>query len=933
MDVSEMLDASVQDKIRKKIEKSIPDAKERRAALELLAYAVENADNEQSNAWWLRESKHGLKLFAGRLQVCGLSKGKVSLAVLGPLSPETYAALDADADDSEVWRAIPEGLFLTFPVSKANVALELLKDPIDKFVDEAIGRVKRKVSLSDHLPEAVAYVADAVGRELPQPSESDEDDEVDSDDDEVLEDETDSREPKVRGRSPIFEHSQRSIASLISDVKDQMIALPNLQRPFVWEDTKVRELLDSLFVGFPVGTLVLWHTSDGKEAHAVGHAPKNLKSTVLIIDGQQRLTSLYAVITGHDVIDKDGTKRKITIAFRPRDGKFEVADAANRNDPEFIPNVTELWDPNRTPSQIRRDLIKTLESKGRQIDDAYEEAVDQNLARAKQIADYRFPIVDIRKTSTSAEASEQDVAEIFVRINNQGTRLGQADFVLTLLSVFHPNLREQIEDQAVDLSKDSVVRLDTQQLLRVTCAVGFGRARMSAIYRLLRGADPTGESTIAAREKRLALLEEAAAECVHPSTWRDYMLRVVHAGLVSPSLVASNAAVVNAYAIYALGKRVKVPKQRLDELISRWVFAAQLTARYSSSAETKFEEDLARLRNANSADAFIDAVDGALADEITEDYWSKVITSLQTQRGRAPTAVAFRAAQIVLGSRALLSDQSMRNLLAPTGKNTRSAGEVHHLFPKKWLMSHGVTDRRRINQVANLADVGWWENSVIGEKSPAQYVPKLRTQLKIDDDRWGRMCAEHALPSGWEQMDYDTFLKERRPRMADIIRVAYRTLGGEADAAPLAPPWFLPGAELVWKRIVETERALRALIRDIYVKKFGAKAAQRIEDAVPAAERPALTRLLRKRAPGADPLSVVDYLYLGQLPALLFSNDAWPDAQKRMKAGANGKQQIETAVQQIAAVRNEIAHVREVSTAQLQKTSVACNDLIEMIGT
>jgi hypothetical protein len=390
--------------------------------------------------------------------------------------------------------------------------------------------------------------------------------------------------------------------------------------------------------------------------------------------------------------------------------------------------------------------------------------------------------------------------------------------------------------------------------------------------------------------------------------------------------------VVNAYAIYVLGKRAKVPKPKLDALISRWVFAAQLTARYSGSSETKFEEDLARIRDANTADAFVEAVDGALAEEITGDYWSKVISSLQTQRGRAPTAVAFRAAQIVLGARALLSDQSMRNLLAPTVNSTRAAGEVHHLVPKKWLVSQGVTDRRRINQVANLADVGWWENSVIGEKSPAQYVPKLRDQLKIDDDRWGRMCAEHGLPPGWELMDYDTFLKERRPRMADIIRVAYRTLGGEADAAPLAPPWFLPGAELVWKRIVETERSLRTLIRDIYAKKFGANAAQRIEDSIPAADRPALTKALRKRPSGSDPLSVIDYLYLGQLPALIFSNDAWPDAQKRLKLGANGKQLIETAVQQIASVRNEIAHVREVSTAQLQKTSVACNDLLELIG-
>src|SRR4029079_6344211 len=115
-----------------------------------------------------------------------------------------------------------------------------------------------------------------------------------------------SREPKVRGRAPIFETGQRSIASLISDVERQVIALPDLQRPFVWEDTKVRDLLDSLFVGFPVGTLVFWHISDEREARAVGAIRAGLRATTLVIDGQQRLTSLYAVMRGQAVVGKDG---------------------------------------------------------------------------------------------------------------------------------------------------------------------------------------------------------------------------------------------------------------------------------------------------------------------------------------------------------------------------------------------------------------------------------------------------------------------------------------------------------------------------------------------------------------------------------------------------------------------------------------------------
>ena len=85
----------------------------------------------------------------------------------------------------------------------------------------------------------------------------------------------------------------------------------------------------------------------------------------------------------------------------------------------------------------------------------------------------------------------------------------------------------------------------------------------------------------------------------------------------------------------------------------------------------------------------------------------------------------------------------------------RAASEVHHLFPEAWLQGRGIRDRRRINQVANLADVGWHENSVIGGRGPADYVPRIRQKLNIDDDRWGRLCAEHALPLRWESMEYD----------------------------------------------------------------------------------------------------------------------------------------------------------------------------------
>jgi hypothetical protein len=180
-------------------------------------------------------------------------------------------------------------------------------------------------------------------------------------------------------------------------------------------------------------------------------------------------------------------------------------------------------------------------------------------------------------------------------------------------------------------------------------------------------------------------------------------------------------------------------------------------------------------------------------------------------------------------------------------------------------------------------------------------------------------------------MEYDEFLRQRRPRMADIIRVAFRQLGGEPDSPPLTPPWFLPGAQNVWQLIVETERALRAVVREVYGARFGEAAARKIEETLPERDREILVRALRSRPAGSEPLSVVDYLYLGPLPPLLFATDVWQDARHRFRGAQNGKELLQSAIGQIAPVRNEIAHVREVDHDRLLRAQVACTDVLKML--
>jgi hypothetical protein len=581
---------------------------------------------------------------AGRLLACELHRSRMRLSIIGPIRDDVLDALGGAIEGELKW--IQGGQTVGIPLDKAETALSLVKDAMGAFIDSAMSRVRRAVDLGDHTPEAINYLSTVLGRDLPQPEPGSEISLSDGDDDPEEEDVGASREPKVRGRAPIFENGQRSIASLISDIEHEVIALPELQRPFVWEDTKVRDLLDSLFVGFPVGTLVFWHTSDDKDARALGAKRPGLRANILVIDGQQRLTSLYAVMKGKQVGGKDGEMRKITIAFRPRDGFFEVANAAIWKDPEFVADATDIWNGTRSKPQIRRDLMKALRERGRDVDERYEEAVEFNLDRAGSIADYRFPTVDIRRTAATDEVTEEDVADIFVRINNQGARLGQADFVLTLLSVYHGELRDKLEARAREMSIGAVVGLDTQQLLRAVCGVAFGRARMSAVYRFLRGVDPdTGEANPERRETRLNELDYAANDCIELTPWRDYLLRVKHAGFVGQTQIASKNAIVNAYAFYISGRKAAVPKPKLDGVISRWVFASLLTARYSRASETAFEQDLARLGRLDKGDpdAFVRELDAAMVETLTGDYWAQTLvsaleTSKRVRQQRSPFA-------------------------------------------------------------------------------------------------------------------------------------------------------------------------------------------------------------------------------------------------------------------------------------------------------
>jgi len=561
------------------------------------------------------------------------------------------------------------------------------------------------------------------------------------------------------------------------------IGLPDIQRPFVWSNAEVRDLFDSMYRGFPVGYLLFWENGTGNGAKQIGVDGKQHPiPSRLIVDGQQRLTSLFAVFRGKKVLDEDYREREIEVAFRPRDGKFEVADAAIRRDPEWIANISDTWASGKPSYQMVKGFLKKLEAKGPlSVED--EERIARNLDRLFDLQKYPFTALEIAPT-----VDEEQVADIFVRINSEGVRLNQADFILTLMSVFWDEGRMALETfcrqarQAPDASAPAspfnhFIQPDPDQLLRVAVAFGFGRGRLKSVYQVLRGKDlETGEFSDSQRDAQFKRLQEAQAEALNLTHWHQFLSSLIGAGFRSSEMISSQNALLYAYAFYVIGrKRFGLAEHRLQKLIGRWFFAASLTGRYTGSPETVMDGDLNRLKGAKDGDSFVGILEEIMATELTNDFWTVTLPSnLDSSSARNPELFAYISAQNRLAAPVLFSHKKVQDLLDPAIKTKRRALERHHLFPRAWLETQGVKDLKRINQLANFALLEWPENTKIGDTPPAEYVPQIQHRFSVDE--WSRMYEHHALPENWHLIPYETFLQKRQKLMAGIIRRGFETL-------------------------------------------------------------------------------------------------------------------------------------------------------------
>mgnify|MGYP001284002335 FL=1 len=579
----------------------------------------------------------------------------------------------------------------------------------------------------------------------------------------------------------LFKKVDYILKKLVEDISMGEIGLPDIQRPFVWSMTKVRDLFDSMYRGFPIGYLLFWENGCSDTHRTIGAAPKQKVARLLIVDGQQRLTSLYAVMKAVPVITKNFKSQRIKIAFHPLSEKFEVSNAAIEKDAEWIPDISILWQPDTKPHAFKRKFLEKL-GKRRPLTAEEEDIIHERIDRLIKLEEYPLTALEI-----SSSVDEDKVSEIFVRINSKGEALNQANFILTLMSVFWDEGRKELEEfcrRSKAPSPDGspspfnhYLRPNPDQLLRVSVALGFRRARLEHVYSLLRGKDlETRQFSDEQRVKQFALLQEAQAYTLDLQNWHEFFKVLKRAGYPSDQLISSQMAVLYTYALWLIGKRdFKVDLYRLREVMARWFFMATLTGRYTSSPEARFELDMALLRGANTADDFVRILDEQIGAVLTKDYWEVTLPNeLETAAARNTAQFAYYAALCLLEARVLYSKMKVSELLDPTTKAKKTALERHHLFPRKYLQRIGVREKRLINQVANYALVEWSDNIKISDRAPRDYVPELEERFASDELQ--QMYDWHGLPSNWYELDYKDFLKERRRRIALIIKSGFERL-------------------------------------------------------------------------------------------------------------------------------------------------------------
>jgi hypothetical protein len=590
--------------------------------------------------------------------------------------------------------------------------------------------------------------------------------------------------------------TQSAVTQLLEDVRREHIAIPELQRPFVWDSVKVRDLMDSLYKGYPVGYLITWQSVG---AHLKGGQVAAHQQ--ILIDGQQRITALRAAVAGLNVVNKRYKPIRIKIAFNPVTAEFATLTPVIDKNAEWISDISELFNAPSIYSYVSDYFAANSGVDTR--------SVEANISRLEAIKNAQIGIIALND-----DLDVETVSEIFIRINSKGVPLSSADFAMSKIATYGDrgrNLRKLIDyfchlavaphaytDIAENdaefaasgyLSRIAWLKDDAEEIydpaygdvIRVAGLLGFSRGKASSIVSELSGRDP---ETRKVDEARIPVaydrLEATLLEIVKKYHLENFLMTIKSAGFISSDMIGSKNALNFAYALYLrLRADDTLSEGERKRIVRRWFVMSMLTGRHSGSFESTWEQDIRRI-GALGAAAYLKQIEES---ELTDGYWEVALpAALETTSTASPFFQAFLAAQVANGSRGFLS----RSITVAAMH--QQSGDIHHIVPKDYLQKNGFPDRGDYNQVANFALTETAINISIGNKPPAAYMAEVEAQIESGQLRLGeitdatdlaRNLRENAVPAMLSTVtaaSYPEFLAERRKLIARVIRTYFEQL-------------------------------------------------------------------------------------------------------------------------------------------------------------
>lgn len=595
------------------------------------------------------------------------------------------------------------------------------------------------------------------------------------------------------------------VSVLISQILSKQIAIPEIQRPFVWKAKQVRDLMDSLYKGYPTGYIIIWQNPNIKLKDGSLSVGKKI-----IIDGQQRITALMTAIAGLPIVNSDYKKCRIKIAFNPfaalsddKDAEvFAVQDSSHLKSKKWIPDIAEIF-------QTGFNMFGFVREYCTNNPDMRDSDLGEILSKLLNIGNRQIGIIELSDTL------EIDlVTDIFIRINSKGTSLSQGDFVMSKIAAdekfggnqlrkaidyfshlaIEPSFYSTIKENDVDFARsdyfpkmewlkddlETVFDPDCDDVLRVAFMYKFKRAKLADLVGLLSGRDfKTRDYNESIVENTYKELIDGVKNVINENNFKQFMIAIKGAGFVSNKLVTSNMALDFAYTLYLiLKKNESIAVGEVKRIVQKWYVLSVLTGRYSSSPETAFAKDL-RLIDENGVQKVLQDIEAAT---LSDNFWNvKVVQDLEYTSTNNPTFLVFLAAQIMQNDVSLLSTN------VPVRDLVLLGGDIHHIFPKDYLKKLGH-EKNSYNQDANYVYLDKPINISIGNKAPNVYFGEAFEQCETQTIKVGAITDKQQLlenlkanciPENVKDMDesnYSDFLAERRKMMAEKIKNYYNSL-------------------------------------------------------------------------------------------------------------------------------------------------------------